>query len=147
MPFPHLNDDGRPRKFQTAEELLNAVNGFFAYCDSEKETSVNDKGQVKTIQKPYTMSGLCVYLGITKETWSQYSKLSKYAEVTTMAKLRVENYVEENSLTGKINPIMSIFNLKNNFSWTDRIDINTNIQPEQLNAGEVKKLLQEKING
>ena len=147
MPFPHLNDDGRPRKYEAAEDLLNAINAYFLYCDSEKETSTNDKGHEKITQKPYTITGLCIYLGITRETWSQYAKLAPFADIITIAKLKVENYVEENSLNGKINPIMSIFNLKNNFGWTDRFDINTNVQPEQLNAGDVKKLLQEKING
>jgi hypothetical protein len=82
-----------------------------------------------------------VYLGVNRETLNRYSKNPVYEEIVAFARLKIENYVEENSLNGKINPIMSIFNLKNNFGWTDRIDINTNVQPEALDVNDVKKLL------
>jgi hypothetical protein len=129
---------GRPLAFETPEEMETKIYEYFACCDEQKEISVNDKGQSKVIQKPYTISGLCIYLGISKETWSQYLKRPEYTEITAMAKLQVENYVEENSLMGKINPVMSIFNLKNNFGWTDRFEVSANAQTEQLSSADIQ---------
>ena len=85
--------------------------------------------------KPYTISGLCLYIDMTRETLSQYEKQEQFSDTIKKAKQRIENWVEENSLIGNINPTTSIFNLKNNFGWKDRQEIdaktvNTNINTD-----------------
>jgi len=132
---------GRPLAYETVEELQAKIEEYFTYCDEKKEISVNDKGHEKVIQKPYTMSGLCVYLKISKDTLWEYARKSEYAEIVKWAKSMVENYCEENTMAGKLNPIFSIFSLKNNFGWTDRIEVNTTTQPEQLSVNDIKKAL------
>ena len=39
---------------------------------------------------------------------------------------------------------MDIVNLKNNFGYTDKIDVSTNVQPERLDATDVKRMLNSK---
>jgi len=136
-----LGVGGRPFAFNSPEEMQKKIEAYFNYCDEQKETIISDKGNIKVIQKPYTISGLCLYLGITRETINQYSKKLEYAAILANAKSKVENYCEENTMSGKLNPIFSIFSLKNNFGWTDRIEVNSNSQPEQLNASDIKKVL------
>lgn len=135
---------GRPFAFNSPEEMQEKINEYFAFCDTQKEIIATDKGNTKVIQKPYTISGLCVFMGITKETISQYAKKPEYAPIIAQAKARVENYCEENTMAGKLNPIFSIFSLKNNFGWTDRVEINTNSSPEQLTPEEIQRQLKGK---
>jgi len=145
MPFPNL--EGRPRIFSAPEELQEKINEYFQFCDDKKESFTDSKGNVKIIQKPYTMSGLCVYLKINKDTLWEYGKKPGFSEVVKEAKSRVENYCEENTMSGKLNPIFSIFSLKNNFGWTDRIEVNTNTQPEQLTPDDIKDVLRKRNKG
>lgn len=115
---------GRPKKYANKEDLENKINSYFDWCDSQKQELYNDKGQItKVISKPYTVSGLCLYLGITRETLNQYEDNNDYSDTIKRAKMRIENDVEEGIMTGRINTISGIFNLKNNFGWKDKQEI------------------------
>jgi hypothetical protein len=130
---------GPPLKF-TPEEFENKIVAYFQYVDDvNKGRSLMDEKH-----KPYTLSGLCVYLGTTRETWREYGHREEFKEAIKQAKIRVENYVEEGSLNGSINVIGAIFNLKNNFGWVDKIEVNTNSQPEQLTPDDIKRKLMER---
>lgn len=115
---------GRMKIFETPEQLEKLIEEYFRMCD---ETIVNVTPQGRKITKPYTLSGLCVFLGINKDTLTGYSKLDEYSVSIKAAKLRCENYCEEGLLTGIINPVGGIFNLKNNHGWVDRTEIKTDV--------------------
>lgn len=112
----------RPSKYNTSEELENKVNEYFDWCDSQEKVITFDKG-MKIIYKPYTISGLCLHLGICRDTLCEYEKKEKFSDTIKKAKQRVENWIEEHSLSGDINPTVSIFNLKNNFGWKDKTEV------------------------
>jgi hypothetical protein len=116
----------KPLKWNNVEELQKEIDSYFSKCD-EKE-------------KPYTITGLCLALKITRQTLMNYqdcfeldwlkrlSDEEKRAYVDTIkeAKLRCENYAEIQLLDPncKKSPIGSIFALKN-YGWTDRQEIVT----------------------
>lgn len=81
-------------------------------------------GKPKTVTKylePPSLPGLCLFLGISKTTWAEYAKDEKLAPVCERFKLRLEQYLEGrlNSEKGKnVQGIM--FNLKNNFGWSEK---------------------------
>lgn len=134
---------GRPPKYTAKEELAKKINEYFEWCDSQKKIITTEKGGVSIIYKPYTITGLCVYLGITRETLCQYEKKPEFSDTIKNAKLKIENWVEEKSLTGDLNPTVSIFNLKNNFGWKDKQEIEQNIgnkddKPFQVNIKVVE---------
>ena len=112
---------GRPKIFNDVKEVEEKINAYFNYCE-EKE-------------KPYTMSGLAYYLGIDRKTLINYSKNEEYFHTIKKARDKVQMQLEENALSNKANPTFTIFNLKNNFDWKDKIehssseveDINKNI--------------------
>jgi hypothetical protein len=106
------NKGGRPKKYSELELFQKKTDEYFKMCD-EKE-------------KPYTITGLCLYLDICRDTLIEYEKREEFIDTIKRAKNKVENYVEENSLMGKLNPTVSIFNLKNNFGWKDKTEIETN---------------------
>ena len=103
-----MGEVGRPRAFKSVEEVEEKINAYFNYCE-EKE-------------KPYTMSGLSYYLGISRQTLVNYSNQDQFFDTIKKARDRVQMQLEENALSNKANPTFTIFNLKNNFDWKDKIE-------------------------
>ena len=105
---------GRPKIFNDVKEVEEKINAYFNYCE-EKE-------------KPYTMSGLAYYLGISRQTLVNYSNQDQFFDTIKKARDRVQMQLEENALSNKANPTFTIFNLKNNFDWKDSNEVKTNVE-------------------
>lgn len=126
------NKKGRPRKYTEVEIMQQRINKYFKQCDEKKE--------------PYTITGLCIALDITRETLKEYLKKEAFSDTIKKSKLRVENYLEKHLITdGSTTGI--IFNLKNNFGWSDKQQIehsgNVNNPFEGLSTEELRKILNE----
>ncbi|MCI8760432.1 MAG: hypothetical protein HFJ34_04855 [Clostridia bacterium] len=126
------NKGGRPRKYTEVEIMQQRINKYFKQCDEKKE--------------PYTITGLCIALDITRETLKEYLKKETFSDTIKKSKLRVENYLEKHLITdGSTTGI--IFNLKNNFGWSDKQQIehsgNVNNPFEGLSTEELRKILNE----
>lgn len=134
------NAGGPPLKYNP-EQLEKKIMEYFENVDKE---NVQRKLKRDTRYKPYTISGICVYLDISKETWNRYSKQAEYHDPIKRCKARVENYVEEGVLNGSLNSIGGIFNLKNNFGWVDKTEVTFNKEPEKLSLEDIKGHLKEK---
>lgn len=102
------NQRGRPLSFKTPEELENAVNQYFAECEVK--------------EKPKTMSGLALALGIDRKTLVNYSNKDEYFPTIKKARQTVEQQNEEMLVSGKGNATGIIFNMKNNFGWVDKTE-------------------------
>jgi len=118
--------NNHPLKFPSSEDLKTTVDAYFDMCDT--------KG------KPYTITGLCLELDTTRQTLLNYENCMDiewlkrldtqakqcYIDTIKRAKLRCENYAEEQLLspTSKKSPIGSIFALKN-YGWQDKQEIVT----------------------
>lgn len=113
---------GRPVKYKNNSTLSKKIDEYFKWCDEKKQIIIAEKVN-KVIYKPYTVSGLCLYLGICRDTLCEYEKNPKFSDTVRRAKNRIENWIEEHSLNGDLNPTISIFNLKNNFGWRDKQEI------------------------
>ena len=105
-------------KYKTEEELQKGIEAYFNMCD-EKE-------------KPYTMTGLALSLGIDRITLINYGKRDLFFTLVKEAKERVQAQLEENALMGKSNSTFTIFNLKNNYGWRDTVEVK--------NDNEISKL-------
>lgn len=128
---------GRPKKFNDTENMEKMINKYFDWCDSLKQEIKTIKG-IQTIYKPYTVSGLCLYLNITTETLLQYEKQKEFSATIKRAKKRIENWIEEHALTRDIDTTSAIFNLKNNFGWKDKQEIDQNIANKDDKPFEIK---------
>jgi len=104
----YKNQRGRPLSFKTPEELENAVNQYFAECEVK--------------EKPKTMSGLALALGIDRRTLVNYSDKEDYFPTIKRARQIVEQQNEEMLVSGKGNATGIIFNMKNNFGWVDKTE-------------------------
>lgn len=93
------------------DDLVVKIDKYFDKCDNDN--------------KPYTMSGLALSLGIDRRTLLNYSKNEEFFPLIKEARQRVETQLEE-CLYRLGNNSGVIFNLKNNFEWKDRQEIDTN---------------------
>lgn len=105
----------RPKIYTSIKEMENDIEKYFVECD-EKE-------------KPYTMSGLAYSLDMDRRTLLNYSKDEKFFPTIKKAREKVEQQLEENALTGKANATFTIFNLKNNFNWQDKTEVEVRKDP------------------
>lgn len=99
-------------KYKTPEELVNIITEYFKNCDRNK--------------KPYTISGLALYIGLSTETLRRYEKEygdTEYADIIKRAKQTVEVYTAEATFDNKKFQGAK-FNLQNNFGWSDKQDTN-----------------------
>ena len=120
---------GKPLKY-TPEQIETLGNKYFKWCD--------------TIEgKPYTISGLCLYLDINRSTLLRYEEREEYCNTIKKLKLKVENYIEEASLKGSLNATTCIFNLKNNFGWKDKHEVDNNITMEKNPVNELIKSIKD----
>lgn len=141
-----MADRGRPRKYQTPEELERAVDAYFAAISYQEPAvvatptgEVDEKGRVQwktrmlrepgaepgqvgrpvTVTKwlkPPGVAGLCLALGISRDTWWRYAKRPGYRDVAERARLRMEEY-----WTGRLETRAArgaAFALVNAFGWS-----------------------------
>lgn len=108
---------------------------YFDYCNNRIQQVYSPK-QDDVIEvldpAPYGVEGLAAFLDITRKTLSEYEKLQQFRNTIKKAKQKIAADVESR-LMGK-NPTGAIFNLKNNFGWSDKTetDINHNF-PKKIN--------------
>ena len=115
---------GQPLAFKTVKELDDKVEEFFT-SDEAFIIDFKDEAEIKTFAP--TMSGLALYLGVDRRTVVNYSNKEEYFPTIRKARARIESHLEKklygNNVTGLI------FNLKNNFDWKDKTEIEqTNVE-------------------
>ena len=99
---------GRPPKYNAKEEMQKKIDAYFAKCDMEHE--------------PYTVTGLAMALDMSRQGLINYEGRDELVDTIKKAKMRVEESLErrlirDSSVTG------IIFNLKNNYDWRDKQEI------------------------
>lgn len=111
--LPEKNKVGRPRKYKNIEELQELIDEYFSYCDES--------------HRPYTITGLALYLDMDRQTLLRYEKTyeDEFCYTIKRAKERVQEFVEC-CLFKKGIAQGVIFNLKNNFKWEENVEVKTN---------------------
>lgn len=103
------NKGGRPLLFKTVKELEDKINEYF-----EDENN-----------RPYTITSLAVWLDCDRKTLTNYEERDKFFPTIKRAKTKIEAEIEKGALLGLYNPTFSIFNMKNNFGWQDKQEVDT----------------------
>ena len=107
-------DKGRPRVFDTVEQMQDAIDSYFAQSDAD--------------ELPYTVAGLAGALGMGTHSLMNYEKRDGYEDFFTTvkaAKQKIESNMISRALANKVNPSVAIFLAKANFNYSD--------QPQQQN--------------
>lgn len=144
------NKGGRPKKIKSLEHLQSKITEYFDSCWIDKVVEVTDKdGNITATNsryqdRPYTVEGLAVWIGITRETLCQYEKNKKFSDAIKKAKLQIKMNVVERLLDGK-NPAGAIFWLKNNDR--DFYSDKTEIKQETTHglSPEIKEMLEKVV--
>lgn len=109
---------GRPKIYNNVEDIERDIDIYFKDCNKRK--------------RPYTMSGLAHALNMDRRSLVNYSNDEKFFLTIKKAREKVEQQLEENALMGKGNSTFTIFNLKNNFGWKDKIEVADNREIEKV---------------
>jgi len=128
---------GRPLKFKSIKELQKKCDEYFKSCYETYTVRVKTgrkktkKGGYKNIYKeekrtkllrPLTITGLALALDTNRQTLINYEEKEEFFDTIKKAKLICENFAEEYLYTGK-NVTGAIFNLKNNYDWKEKSEI------------------------
>ncbi len=106
------NPVGRPLLFKSVEELEEKIQDYFNYCDENK--------------KPYTITGLAVFLDTDRATLVRYQEKDQFCNTIKKAKAKIEANMEERALIGQSNHVFTMFSMKNNYGWSDKGESDTN---------------------
>jgi hypothetical protein len=106
---------GSLKKYETPEELQEAIDKYFANCNEE--------------DIPYTVEGLTLALGFCdRSSLLDYEKEEGYEahfHTVKKAKLTILNNKLTKAMKNKLNPTIVIFDLKNNHGFKDKQEIET----------------------
>lgn len=127
---------GRPKKYKSKKALSAEIERYFrsiSHTEAVKnalgQVVFNDDGELMTYthyDRPPSVLGLCLFLGIDRRTWENYcdEKLHpEFKNITSHTRARLEAYLEEQLLTREKGIQGIIFNLQNNYGWKDKKEV------------------------
>jgi len=98
---------GRPRKYETPEQLKDKIDEYFGICEAQKRS--------------YTITGLARHLGLDRKGLIEYKGRPEYSNTIKEALWKLQEYIETKLIEGR-NTIAMIFWLKNNADWADKTE-------------------------
>ena len=123
---------GRPRKVKNAKQLEDLIEAYIDSC-YVLGTSKDGREYYKNV-KPVIMRGFCVYVGICYETLCEWRETRpEFVEPIKRLKQYCHAFAEQKLFDHSSPTVGIIFNLKNNWGWTDQKTIevkNNNINFE-----------------
>ena len=121
---------GQPLLFKTKEDLQEKIDAYFNSC-----YTVNAEW-VKECTRPLTISWLALELETSRQTLINYEQKEQFFDTIKKAKKRIESWTEE-QLYRNTQVTGVIFNLKNNYDWKDKTEVD---QKTTLDVSWVKAI-------
>lgn len=136
---------GRPKKYGSGKVLEAAVEAYFDSISyrvpvvvTTATGEVDEEGNAKVVTKmlregadgvgapvtqrkylePPSVAALCLYLGISRDTWAEYGRSAAMAAAVERTRARLEAYLVAQLEGRHVQGV--IFNLKNNYGWKDK---------------------------
>lgn len=109
---------GRPRKFNSAKELENKLNEYFNVYLKENPEELAD------------IESLAVFLDCDRDTILNYEKIDEFFGTIKKAKTKILNIKKQNTYKGRVPVAFMIFDLKNNHGYTDKQEIESNVNSQ-----------------
>lgn len=140
-----IGNSGKHKEFKNVKELEQFIDDYFDKIDANptrKLKAVTNQGIeiYDEIQMPYTVEGLCLHLGVTRQTLLNYRRRKGYEEyfdVLIRAGQRITERLVSLGLIGDYDTRLVNFLLTNNAEYKNKI--------EETSKGEMKiKWIEEK---
>lgn len=129
-PTGYVEEQGKP---EYAMKLLT--------MNEDGSLNQDGTGRPKTVTEfiaAPSVAGLCLFLGISRDTWASYAKDEQMGSVCERFRLRHEAYLVDVLEQGKGKSVQgAIFSLKNNFGWAERVET------EHSGGGELRMRLED----
>lgn len=118
------NGKGRPKLYNSRKVLSEKIEEYFSTCGYQEVYDIHgnvvvDKNGMPMMHYVHpTITGLALYLGMQggRQTFINYAKDSKFADLYAQAKERIENHNIQMLYDSKT-ARGAEFNLKNNYGW------------------------------
>jgi hypothetical protein len=130
------NKEGRPLKYESVDDMQKAIDSYF-----ENDAFI-DMGDTKMYAP--TMSGLAYSLGICRKTLINYKNKDEFLHAIKDARNKIGVALEQRLYGNNVTGI--IFNLKNNFDWRDKQEIETKDTTKEHSDDDLNHRIQELIN-
>lgn len=134
--------NGRPPLWNDPKELEKLIDLYFetdafVVVGSKDDPETGKSVEVKVFAP--TMAGLALSIGVDRKTLNNYAHKDEFFPAIKKARQRVEVALEQHLYTKNVTG--AIFNLKNNFGWKDKHEI------EQQTTHKVDDSLAERLTG
>ena len=117
MPRKKYDGPGQPPKWKSAAQLQKLIDEYYAICESK--------------EKPMTIAGLGVHLGVNRQTIYNYSYKDDFFDTIQKARDKILAYYEEQAIVrGSAGTIF----LMKNYGYTDRTEIGLDSNKEAVEA-------------
>ena len=103
-------------KRHTIDYYRKLARKYFDECDAAN-ASCSDK---KPIARPYTLSGLLCALELSRDAFHQLEKTREGKRFVEYALMKIEAFIEENALAGRISANAAQNSLKYSFGWNEK---------------------------
>lgn len=130
---------GRPPLYKTPEEMQTVIDEYFDWCDNKTKEIHSDKlgDMIVPNPEPYTMSGLALRLGMSRETLSNYKEKTEFLDTIKAARNKVEYDIERRMNDKDTFTPGLIFNTKNNFGWKDKSETDVTSKGEKIESNTI----------
>lgn len=105
----------------TPDNILDYIQAYFRQQDQHSKVKEDKRGREYRVVTPYTLSGLCIFLGISYTQMKELETNPDYCEQFAYAREKIEQQIVRYSLTGEFNAIFAKFYLANRFKYQDRV--------------------------
>jgi len=138
--FMAKHPGGRPMKYNTREDLENAIDNYFDECKLNKKTIITKDGILDVISpKVPTIAGLAYAIGVDRQTVYNYEKNQEYFDIIKRARDYILAEIESAAINDDVNNGPVIFVMKN-YGYSDKQEIEHSGGIEQrLNSDQVKE--------
>ena len=143
MSFQFGNKGFDVKIWDTPEKLQEDIDAYFDWCDNNPIEKVEIHGKdaeecIIKLQRPYTVEGLCQWLGIVRRTLLNYHKEESHAEyndIVDKAKEKITRQKLEYGHLGMFNHNIVKFDLTNNSSYKDKQEVDQNVNLKDFEVG------------
>jgi|SRR5688572_2895074 len=165
LPFEFGKDRaGQPRKYSSPRAFEFEVEYYFDITDVSyvamyhKQLDKFGNPVELKVKQPYTIEGLCLHLGITRQTLLNYENESKYTDkyrhlykeffdIITRARMRITQQRVVGGLIGAMDPNFAKFLLINTTDMVEKSEqkvvgayVNTNINSEPMSPERIREI-------